>query len=105
MIVIAAEFNSCLTAVQCFDSGYVGKQPVAWKEYFAEYWLKELQKSMDRCTGCHNITEILLKMALNTIQSINQATNPSVYRVWPMIVFILSLVLVYCHLTFGMSMQ
>ena len=27
---------------------------------------------MDRCTGCHNITEILLKTALNTIQSISR---------------------------------
>ena len=26
---------------------------------------------MDRCTGCRDITEILLKMELNTIQSIN----------------------------------
>ena len=36
------------------------------------YWLKELQEGMDRCTGRRNITEILLKTALNTIQSINQ---------------------------------
>ena len=27
---------------------------------------------MDSCAGCHNITEVLLKMALNTMQSINQ---------------------------------
>ena len=26
---------------------------------------------MDRCTGCQDITEILFKTALNTIQSIN----------------------------------
>ena len=64
--------HSSLTDVGCFDNGYVGKQQVAWKEYCAEYWLKELQKSMDRCTGHQNITEILLKTALNTIQSINQ---------------------------------
>ena len=25
--------HSSLTAVHCFDNGYVGKQPVAWKEY------------------------------------------------------------------------
>ena len=43
--------TSSLTAVRCFDNGYVGKQPVARKEYCAEYWLKELQESMDRCTG------------------------------------------------------
>ena len=33
--------------------------------------LKELQESMDMCTGRHDITEVLLKTALNTIQSIN----------------------------------
>ena len=31
--------HSCLTAVSCFDNGYVGKQPVAWNEYYVEYWL------------------------------------------------------------------
>ena len=33
--------------------------------------LKELQESMDRLTGRHDITEIALKTALNTTQSIN----------------------------------
>ena len=33
-----------LTAVRYFDSGHVGKQPEAWKEYCAEYWLKEFQE-------------------------------------------------------------
>ena len=64
--------HSSLTAVYCFDRGYVGKQPVGWKENCAEYWLNELQESMDKCTGRRDITEILLKTALNTIQSINQ---------------------------------
>ena len=45
---------------------------MARKEYGAEYWLKEVQESMDRCSGCHDITEMLLKTAFNTIQSINQ---------------------------------
>ena len=50
-----------LNAVHCFDNGYAGKQPVAWKEYCAEYWLKELEESMDRCI-CHcNITKMVLK--------------------------------------------
>ena len=40
---------------------------MAWKEY----WLKELQKSMDRCTGHRDISEILLKMALKH-HTINQ---------------------------------
>ena len=53
-----------------FRPRLVRKQPVAWKEYCAEYWLKELQESMYRCTGHHHITKILLKMALNTIQSL-----------------------------------
>ena len=55
----------------------MGKQPVIWKEYSAEDWLKELRESMDRCTGRRDITEILLKTALNTIQSINQLINPN----------------------------
>ena len=62
--------DSSLTGVRCFDNGYVGKQPMASKEYFGEFWLKELQESMNRCTGHRNITEILLKTVLNTIQSI-----------------------------------
>ena len=34
--------HAFLTAIRCFDNDYVGKQLVAWKEYCAEYWLKEL---------------------------------------------------------------
>ena len=67
--------HSSLIAFRCLDNGYLGKQPVAWKENCAEYWLKELQESMDRCTGRCDITEILLKTALNTIQSINQSSS------------------------------
>ena len=60
--------DSTLTAVHCYHNGYVGKQPVPWKEYCGEYWSKELQEQMDRCTGRDDITEIMLKTALNTIQ-------------------------------------
>ena len=60
--------HSSSTAVRCFDNGHVGKQPVAWKEYCAECWLKEFQESMDRCTGRRDIPEILLKTALNIIR-------------------------------------
>ena len=63
--------RSSLTAVH----GYVGKQPVDMEEYCAEYCLKERQESMDRCTGHGDIPEILLKMTLNTLQSINQSIN------------------------------
>ena len=48
--------HSSLTAVHCFDNGFMGKQPVAWK-YCAEHWLKELQESMDMCSGRQDITE------------------------------------------------
>ena len=49
--------HSYLTAAHCFGSGYVGKQPVAWKEYYTEYWLKELQESMDRRSANRDILE------------------------------------------------
>ena len=68
--------HSSLTAVRCFDNGYVGKQPVAWKEYCAEYWLKELQESMDSCNSLYDVTEITLKTVLNIIESINPL-NPN----------------------------
>ena len=54
------------TTVGCqlilFDNDYVRKQPMAWKEYCAKYWFKELQESMDRCTGRRYITGILAKI-------------------------------------------
>ena len=56
-----------LTSVNCFDIGCVGKQPVAWKEDYVWYCLKELLESMDRCTVRSDMTEILLKTAINTI--------------------------------------
>ena len=68
-----------LTAVRCFDYGYLGKQPVAWKEFYAEYWLKELQESMDRCTGRRDINEILLKTALNTTQPVDQSCDQFIF--------------------------
>ena len=70
MIVAGTGFIP-LSPLSVVSTMIVGKQPVVWKEYFADYWLKKLQESKDRCTGCHDITEILLKTVLNTIQSIN----------------------------------
>ena len=61
--------HSSLTTVHCFDNGYVGKQPVAWEEYYTQYLLKELQECMGRCTGCSDIIEILLKIALTKQQN------------------------------------
>ena len=31
-------------------------QPMAWKEYCVEFWLKEFQESMDRCTYHCDVT-------------------------------------------------
>ena len=59
MFVIAIHLSPM--AVHCFSPDYMGKQPVAWQEYFAEYWSKERKESMDRCSGHHDITEIMLK--------------------------------------------
>ena len=78
MIVIATGFIhlSLLSIV----STMVMWESSQWdlKEYGVEYWLKELQECMDRYTGHHDIPEILLKTALNTIQSINQGCCPFV---------------------------
>ena len=44
-----------------------GKLASGLEEYCADYWLKRLQECMDWYTGRCNITEILLKTALNSI--------------------------------------
>ena len=59
-----------LTTDYCFHDGYFKKQPPAWKEYCAEYWLKELQESMDMYTGYRDITEITFE---NTLEPISQS--------------------------------
>ena len=51
------------TMVKLESSQWLGKN------FSAEYWSKELQNSMDRCTGRRDRTEILSKTALNTMQS------------------------------------
>ena len=69
--------HSSFTAVHRFDDGYVGKQSVAWKEYCAEYWLKELQENKGWCTGRRDITEILLENALTLYQTTEFWTCPN----------------------------
>ena len=39
------KIHTSLTTIICFDDGCVGKEPVAWREYCAGYWLKELQET------------------------------------------------------------
>ena len=72
MIVIAIGFIPLSQLSVFFDNDYMRKQPVAWKEYLCGVLV-----SMGRCTGHRSITEILLKMALNTAQSINPSLTPS----------------------------
>ena len=52
-------------------SVYVEKQPVAWKKCCMEYWCEKAKKHMSRWTGGLEMTEKLLKTALNWNQSIN----------------------------------
>ena len=69
MIVIATGFiplsplSIVSTNVIWESSQWLGKNVVCQ--------LKKFQVSIDRCTGRRDITEILLKTALNTVQSIN----------------------------------
>ena len=74
MIVIATGFIplSPLSIV----STIIMLESSQWFEYCAKYWLKELQENMDRCNGRCDITELLLKTALKSIQSFNQSTTP-----------------------------
>ena len=65
MIVVATRFIPFSPLSFQYFNSYMRKQPVA------RGLIKEHQESMDKCTGFNNITEILLKMALKTIQSFN----------------------------------
>ena len=63
MICHCYRIHSSLTAVHCFDDGYVRRQPMAWKEYCAGVPVKESSKAWIGVLA----TEIMLKMALCTI--------------------------------------
>ena len=57
MMVIATGFIPLSPPSIISTMFMLGKQPVAWKEYCWECWVKELQESIDRSTGCHDITQ------------------------------------------------
>ena len=65
-------FSPTKRPIPVFGQWLCGKAASGMEENCVENRLKELQESMDRCTGCYDITE-MLKMALNTIQPINQS--------------------------------
>ena len=67
-----------LTDVHCFDDGNVGKQPVVWEEYCAEYRLKELGESMDRCTNGNRRDVTFFFFFLNDVKQLT--INQSKYR-------------------------
>ena len=74
-----------LISVHCFDYGYVGKQPVVWKEYCAESGKNNCRKKKAKCTGHRDIIAKILKTDVNNHaidqsinQSINQSTNQSI---------------------------
>ena len=78
MIVIATRFIPLLPLSIVSTMVYVGKQPVVLEEYCAEYWLKELQKSMDRYTGSPDNT------VENSVKhyTLNQCTDNFVLHVY-----------------------
>ena len=44
---------------------YVEKQPVPWKECCVLYWCEKSRKHISKWTGCRDMTEKLLRKALN----------------------------------------
>ena len=60
--------HSSLTTVHCFDNGYYGKAACGFEKILYGILVKRTPVSVDRCTGHRDIAEIMLKMALNTIQ-------------------------------------
>ena len=73
LVLIIATRPIPLTAVDCIDSGYVGKQSMAGNITVLGTGKKVLQENMYRCTGRLDRTEILLKTALSIMQLINQS--------------------------------
>ena len=64
------------------DKGYVGKQPVAWKEYCADYWLKNSRKAWIGETDCLDITENGVKhRTINQSFSLQIKFRPSVVNI------------------------
>ena len=62
----------------------VGKQPVVWEEYYAEYWLKELKKMFHKCTCKYgsrasriNTCTYLTNHKLSSIHSLSLPRNGS----------------------------
>ena len=74
------KIHNVLAADHCFENDYAGKRPVVWKEHCAEYWSKNLWKSMQRCRGRRDSTEIMLKTALLNTKSIRNIDIESIAK-------------------------
>ena len=74
LMIVSARY-SFLTVNCSFSNGYVRKQPLAWKEYCFEYLKRRLFQTMNRCTGCRNITEIMLKHDRITSKLLGNSTS------------------------------
>ena len=72
MIVIATGFIP-LSPLSLVSKWLCGKAASGLERILCRVEVKRTQESMDRCNGNYDITEILLKTALNTIQSTNNA--------------------------------
>ena len=60
---------TCVIRLPPMCSVYVEKQPVAWEDCCVKYWSERTRKCMSRLTASRDITEKLLKNALNPNQS------------------------------------
>ena len=76
MIAIATGFI-CLSLLSIVSTMVMWERSQwLWKNIVWSTGYKELLENIDRCTGHRDITEILLKMGLNTIQSkLNSLSN------------------------------
>ena len=69
-VVCSANFlSTCVIRLPPMGLVYVEKQPVAWEDCCVENWCGKTRKCMIRWTGRRDITQKLLKTALNPKQS------------------------------------
>ena len=73
MVKRTAKFKEYSLVIVYFNAFVLtcGKAATGLERILCRVLIKELQVNMDRRNGCCDITEILLKMALKTIQSIS----------------------------------
>ena len=73
---------TCIICLPPMGYVYLEKQPVAWEDCCVEYWCEETRKHMSRWTGRRDMTEKMLKTALNPNQSINESHLLQICCMW-----------------------